>query len=59
MSELTSLSDQELHQRVEDLEYQLSGLAQMAGNVLPPRDVAELKALRAEVDRRKKPAPRK
>jgi hypothetical protein len=58
MTTLSKLTVAELKKRLDDLEYALSGLAQMGGGELPKEDVAERDALRAELKRRSAPAVR-
>jgi hypothetical protein len=52
MKPLSALTREQLEQRIADLEYALSGLAQMGGGEIPEEDRRELEGLRAELKRR-------
>ena len=49
MNPLASLTDDELRQRISELEYALSGLAALSYGVVPEEDGRELEQLRAEL----------
>jgi hypothetical protein len=57
MKALSQLTTAELERRLVDLEYALSGLAQLGGGEIPAESVAERDALRAEINRRKQKPP--